>query len=176
MFTLVLGYSKAGKSRWAEKWAVRQAKGPLLYVATMIPVGEGEAGTATVERHRTQRAGLGFETMEVPHSLAALPVPQEATVLLEDVSNLLANYLFCEEVQGGIAEAKADVLALSGHVQNLVAVSFEGLEESHEYDAATNGYIRDLARLNEELRQAADAVVMLRQGEATVEKGVIPEF
>jgi adenosylcobinamide kinase/adenosylcobinamide-phosphate guanylyltransferase len=173
MFTLVIGGGKAGKSRYAEALAVRQAKGPLIYVATLVPVGEGEHGAALVRRHRAQRAGLGFETIERPLDLAGIALPKDATVLLEDASNLMANNLFCAQ-GAGAAAVLPDILALRDACGDLVAVSLYGLRASGEYDAATNGYIRSLAGLNEQLKDAADAVVMLENGEVTVLKGQEP--
>lgn len=167
MFTLILGQSKAGKSRYAEKLAADAAKGPLVYIATLIPVGEGETGAALVARHRAQREGYGFETIERPKELAKLELPAGATVLLEDVSNLLANYLFAEGAPGGREEAMADVLALRDSCEELVAVSFFGLTESDEYDRPTNHYIAELALLNRQLWAAADRVVMLEKGVPT---------
>lgn len=173
MMILVVGGSKAGKSRWAEKAAVRLG-GRLEYVATMIPVGEGEAGAATVQRHRAQRAGLGFTTHERPLHLGGLTLPQGATVLLEDVSNLLANYLFCEGANGGIAEAERDVALLAAGAGALLAVSFEGLEPSPEYNEETNRYIAQLGELNAALRRRANAVVHLQNGVPTLQQGTLP--
>ena len=171
MFTLVIGHSKAGKSRYAEALAVKQAAGPLVYIATLIPVGDGEFGASLIARHRAQRAGLGFETFEQPLDVSAVPMPQNATVLLEDASNLVANNLFCAGRTGGAAAAFDDILALAGKCENLVVVSFYGLTVKEEFDEGTNHYIEQIAVLNERLKGAADAVVMLEHGEATVLKG-----
>ena len=174
MFTLVLGYSKAGKSRYAEALAVKQSRGPRIYVATLIPVGDGEEGAALVARHRAQREGLEFTTFEQPARVAEVEMPQNATVLLEDVSNLLANNLFGPG-SGGQKAAYADILALRNKCDNLVAVSFYGLEEKDEYDESTNSYIRQLAALNEELKTAADTVIMLTKGVPSPLKGELIE-
>ncbi|MDL2214525.1 hypothetical protein LJB76_03085, partial [Clostridia bacterium OttesenSCG-928-O13] len=57
---------------------------------------------------------------------------------------------------------------------NLVAVSFYGLTPKEEYDEDTNKYIRQLADLNERVKAAADAVVMLEKGVAKAVKGELP--
>ena len=173
MFTLIIGHSKAGKSRYAEALAVRQASGPLVYIATLIPVGDGECGAGLVKRHRAQREGLDFETVEQPFDVAAVPMPENATVLLEDASNLVANNLFCAGRTGGAGAAYDDILALNAKCEHLVVVSFYGLVPKEEYDEATNHYIEEIAVLNERLKDAADAVVQLEHGEATVRKGTV---
>ena len=177
MFTFVIGHSKAGKSKYAERLAVHQSRGPRIYIATLIPVGDGEEGAALVRRHRAQRDGLEFTTFEQPLAVSSVELPQQSTVLLEDASNLLANSLFCEGASGDKKTALADILALRDKCDNLVVVSFYGLEELPEYDEETNNYIRQLAVLNEELKQAADAVVMLTKGVPAAEKGelVLPQ-
>ena len=173
MFTLVIGHSKAGKSRYAEALAVKQASGPLVYIATLIPVGDGEFGAGLVKRHRAQREGLGFETFEQPLDVSAVPMPANATVLLEDASNLVANNLFCAGRTGGAAAAFDDIWALKAKCEHLVAVSFYGLVPKEEYDEATNHYIEQISVLNERLKDAADAVAQLEHGEATVLKGAL---
>lgn len=174
MFVLVLGHSKTGKSRYAEDLSVRLAKGPLLYFATMIPVGDGEEGAACVDRHRRQRAGLGFTTIEKPLAVSSVTIDKTATVLLEDVSNLLSNNLFCEGVHGTREDVLADLLRLRDACEHLIAVSFRGLEKSEEYDAPTNHYIDELEQLNNQLIHYADHAVLLKNGEPSSLKGGLP--
>lgn len=176
MFILVQGRNKSGKSVYAEGLTARlaqQAGGELVYLATMIPNGDGEEGAGCVARHRAQRAGYGFTTVEQPFRAADAHLPGDATVLLEDVSNLLANDLFAEGGTGGAADIVADVLALAARCQNLIAVSISGLEPGLEFDEPTNGYIRGLNAANEKLFEAADVVVEMRQREPHLLKGVL---
>lgn len=175
MFVLILGGSKTGKSRYAEKLAVSLAKGRLLYLATMIPVGEGEEGAACIVRHRAQREGLGFTTIERPRGLAGLAYEPADTLLLEDVSNLLANGLFAADAPEADEEAALrDILAVKERCANLIAVSFHGLEESEAYDEPTNGYIAKLNVLNKKLLPYADAAVLMQNGVPTPLKGNLP--
>jgi adenosylcobinamide kinase/adenosylcobinamide-phosphate guanylyltransferase len=90
MMILIAGANSSGKSAFAEDLAVRIADGPLYYIATMVP--HGPEGAARVARHLTRRAGRGFITIESPG--AVLPARDADTVLLEDVSNLLADAMF----------------------------------------------------------------------------------
>jgi adenosylcobinamide kinase/adenosylcobinamide-phosphate guanylyltransferase len=152
MIVLVLGPNNSGKSAYAEKLAVSLAYGPLCYIATMVPYGE--EGRARVEKHRKQREGLGFATLERPTCVAGLPLPEDATVLLEDVSNLLGNTL-----HGGGGEVFEDIAALCKNCRNAVLVSIGGLEPSPEHDDGTIGYINALNRLNGLLADLADEVV-----------------
>ena len=121
MRVLVTGGSGSGKSRFAEGLCHRFGT-PLVYIATMQPFGQDAA--ARIERHRAQRAGAGFVTVErfgaygaldlasaVEQSLAARRVAGDATgladgagastVLLECAGNVCANLQFSQDGQGG---------------------------------------------------------------------------
>lgn len=92
MLTLVIGGSGSGKSAFAEALAAR-LDGHGIYLATMMTYDDEES-RKRIRRHRRQRAGLGFETLERATDLAGAEVPSDANILLEDLSNLLANEMF----------------------------------------------------------------------------------
>ena len=72
MFTLVIGGSASGKSRYAE--ALLQAQpGPRLYLATMRPF-DAEC-EARIARHREERADKGFATIECYVNLKEAEIP-----------------------------------------------------------------------------------------------------
>ena len=107
MLTLVTGGSGSGKSAFAESLAGR-LDGDRFYLATMEVFGE--ESRARVRRHRAQRAALGFTTIECPTGLLKLQLPQNAIVLLEDLSNLLANEMFSPSGAHTLKSPKADAL------------------------------------------------------------------
>ncbi len=169
MTVLVLGPNGSGKSAFAEKLAAKLSTGRLFYVATMIPFGE--EGRARVEKHRSQRAGLGFKTVERPAEVAAVPIPPDAAVLLEDVPNLLSNAMF--EHSCGEDEVFTDVVGLCGKCRDAVLVSIAGLTVSNEYDCGTNVYIAALDRLNGRLHGFADVVAIMDDKRPVFVKGDI---
>lgn len=174
MLYLVIGGSKAGKSRYAEQLALKLRKDRLLYLATMIPVGDGEAGTACINRHRAQRQGLGFETIEQPVNLREVRRTADDVILLEDVGNLVGNYIFTEKKEDGCYEAVLDIEALTGSCKSLIAVAYSTVREEAVYDSETLHYIEQLNRTTRLLCEKADAVIQLQQGEPTVIKGTVP--
>lgn len=87
MFTLIIGGAAGGKSEFAEKH-VLSLSGRRIYLATMEPFGA--EGRARVEKHRRQRAGKGFETVERYTDLASVRLPGGANILLECLGNLTA--------------------------------------------------------------------------------------
>lgn len=169
MKVLVLGPNGSGKSACAEKIAARLSSGALYYIATMIPYGE--EGLARVERHRTQRASAGFITVEQPSGVSAVPMPPHATVLLEDVSNLLANVLFTGYRNGCEDSVFRDITAMCGKCHDAVMVSIDGLTTDVASDNETRGYIGALNGLNSRLADFADIVLVMRDGLPIAVKG-----
>ena len=97
MILLVTGGSASGKSEYAENRALQLAKTEqkkLIYLAAMKPFGEEAA--KRIERHRQLRAGKGFETVECYTGLENLDFPEDSIILLECMSNLVANEMFEE--------------------------------------------------------------------------------
>ena len=162
---LVSGPNDSGKSRWTEALLARDA-GPRWYLATMDP--RTPENDSRIEKHRRQRAGLGFRTVELPCGLDALSPPPEAAVLLEDVSNLLANLMF---QRGGDGDAAlGEILSLLRRVRLLAAVTISGLRPEG-YSGETADYIRELNRLNLALYAHSAAAVTMERGAPRVEKG-----
>jgi len=162
---LISGPNGSGKSAYAEFLASR-AGGSLFYIATMLP--RTEENLARIEAHRKRRAPLGFRTVELPRGIKAAPVSSEGVVLLEDISNLLANELF--EGGGTADSALRDVLALLERCRLLIAVTISGLR-AEEADGETAAYINDLNSINGRLFELADAAVSMRDGIAYYTKG-----
>ncbi len=163
---LVAGPNGSGKSAFAEDLIARR-EGDRWYIATMIP--QTEENHLRIERHRQRRAGLGFHTLEVPGGLSEVSLPHPAVVLLEDVSNLLANVWFNEH---GTAEAVfADIMTLAERCALLVAVTIAGLVPEDYADAETAGYVAALRLLNDRLLAAADAAVQMEEGAPRTLKG-----
>ena len=122
---------------------------------------------ARIEKHRAQRAGKGFGTIEIEREISRLAdiAGQGDTVLLEDLSNLLANELFpwegepmpAEEIHARIVEP---ILALHARGIGCVVVGNRISEDLHaEYDAGTKIFCESFQMLQRELGAAADAVV-----------------
>lgn len=98
MLYLVTGGSGSGKSAYAEDLAGKlsgERGGNLFYVATMYSYDE--EGDARIERHRAQRAGKDFKTIEIPTNFAQVFGTAGDVFLVEDLSNLLANEMYLDE-------------------------------------------------------------------------------
>lgn len=138
--------------------------GERIYLATMIPYGED--GAARVKRHRKMREGKGFTTIEVPFDISdaieQIDEPGDSTVLLECLSNLVANELFerhmlPEEIT---ARLKDDVTGLAAKVRNLIIVS-NHFEITPDFDEETATYAKTLDKLNDSLTGLCDKVIRI---------------
>ena len=92
MMHLVTGASASGKSAYAEDLLVLAKSAEKYYIATMRPWGA--EGAARVKKHRAMREGKGFQTIEAFHTLDDLRLPEKGSLMLECMSNLLANEQF----------------------------------------------------------------------------------
>lgn len=172
MGTLIMisGANGSGKSRYAERIVARTA-GERYYIATMRPCSE--ENLQRIEKHREQRKDLQFTTLECPYQVGAAAVERDGVVLLEDVSNLLANAMF--ERGGDEASVYADIEALCSRCRLLVAVTITGLR-ADGYDGGTAAYIRALNGLNQRLYDRAAAAVTMKDGAPFAEKGDLDEI
>ncbi len=167
MIALVTGGSGCGKSTWAEKLAVRLG-GSKCYIATMQVVDDECA--QRVARHRAQREGLGFETIERPVDIGGAAVPKGATALLECLPTLLAGEMF-----GGDANrALPGILTLAERVKHLIVVTNDVFSDGLTYDPETRRYMERLAALNREIARRADLVAEVVYSVPVILKGECP--
>ncbi len=167
MILLITGGSGSGKSACAENCIDALSEGcSKYYLATMQVYGE--EGTAKVERHRRLRSGKGFLTIEQTVSIQKAldkmqPENNKRTALLECMSNLVANEMFCEELPRPAAEVTDKVIReialLSKGLKHLVIVTNNVFEDGITYDETTTAYIQALGKINERLAAMADKVI-----------------
>ena len=169
MNILITGGSASGKSQYAER-LVSAISGPRIYIATMRPWDD--ECLKRIEKHRRQRAGLGFTTVEHYGDLRGLELPFRGTVLLECMGNLTANVLFGPEPSADPYGAVTEGLtALMQQCQNLLVVTNEVFSDGIAYDASTTAYLRLLARLNAWMGRTFDHVAEVVCGIPLAVKG-----
>ncbi len=172
MLTLITGGGKCGKSRIAEALAASSGL-PLCYIATMQPFGpEAEA---TVARHRGQRAGRGFKTIEQYTDIGSAPVAQGCCALLEDVGNLLANEMFSARAVRPADKIVRGVRELCGRAASLIAVTNEVGCDGFAYPPETTEYIALMGEINRRLAEEAELVIEAVCGIPLVLKGERPK-
>lgn len=128
MLHIVYGGSASGKSSYAESFALSlQGDGRLLYIATMYPYkwNTTELDPETmqrIERHRAMRADKGFDTVECYRHVEHIVAKRQDVLLLECMSNLLANEMYLEpdaEAVGiaGKAEVNTETVGMAGKAE-----------------------------------------------------------
>ena len=156
MFELVTGGAASGKSEYAEG-LLHRLKDGKYYIATME--SDSTKSRERIIRHRRLRAGKGFETIECPCDIAKIKLPSEAKgVLVECITNLLANEMFAGERCGAGKRVITGIGALKNQVENLVVVTGEVGNDGKKYDEFTEEYINTLAKVNRVLAKEADRV------------------
>lgn len=191
MFTLVIGAAGSGKSEYAEGLLIEgqesgkenflpaaeklreeeyltEKKNSLIYIATMQPWDE--ECLKRIEKHRRARAGKGFFTIERYLDLEGLPLPKGSRVLLECLSNLMANELYAPE-GGGREAVLRGTDALLARCEELVIVTNEVFSGGSKYEGDSLNYLRELAAANRALAQKADRVIEVVCGCPNILKG-----
>ena len=190
MLHMVYGGSASGKSSYAESFAMSlQGEGRLLYIATMYPYkwNTTEIDPETmqrIERHRAMRADKGFDTVECYRHVEHIVAKRQDVLLLECMSNLLANEMYLEQDSddGGLAETMSEVekagvgmsvtlspvskkivqalVDLSTRVQDVVIVTNDVFSDGGNltYDESTREYVKNLAEINCALARVAETV------------------
>lgn len=190
MLHMVYGGSASGKSSYAESFAMSlQGDGRLLYIATMYPYkwNTTELDPETmqrIERHRAMRADKGFDTVECYRHVEHIVAKRQDVLLLECMSNLLANEMYLEpdSDDGGLAETMSEVekagvgmsetlspvskkivqalVNLSTRVQDVVIVTNDVFSDGGSliYDESTREYVKNLAEINCALAREAATV------------------
>ena len=149
MMILVTGGSGSGKSSFAEDCIVSFGNARRIYIATMYPFDE--ESKKRVKRHQAMRQGKGFDTLECYTGLVRAAIPEGSTVLLECMSNLVANEMFQEN---GAHENTVEA----------VIVTNEIFSETEEYQGDTKLYQEYLGKINQKLADMADEVVEVVYG------------
>lgn len=170
MLTLVIGGAGSGKSAFVEELVCR-LPGERIYLAAMLP--RDPESRERVAKHRAQRADKGFETLERGLGLEGVALPKGANVLLEDLSNLLANELY-EPSGGGVEAVHRGLAYLIAACGNLTVVTNEVFSGGTDYAEESLRYMRLLAELNRELAARADLAVEVVCGLPNVLKGSLP--
>ena len=178
MKALVTGGAASGKSAFAERLAC-QLSDRRIYLATMA--SRGREAQARIRRHRSQRAGLGFATVECAGSVPSALCGQTAddVVLLDDLGNLVAQALFDE--QGTMANPSAvlhrlerELCALADAHAHVVLVGNEVGSSGPSPYPTTNDWIRLMGTLNCRMAARFDMVVEVACGCPNVLKGDLP--
>lgn len=188
MNVLISGGAKNGKSWYAQRIAremAEEAGRPLYYIATMIPTDEEDL--ARIRRHRREREGWGFTTIEAGKNLPGLldgvrgrqekgapasgcadpAVDSEGVFLLDSVTALLGNEMF--DPAGNFdplaAERVArDCTAFAKATGSTVFVSDYIYGDAEDYGELTEEYRKGLALADRALAKVCERVVEVSAG------------
>ncbi len=180
MIVFITGGAKNGKSSLAQDIAAAMANGGRhYYIATMIPSDEEDL--ERIRRHREDRAGMGFETVECGRNILSCleQVDANASFLLDSATALLLNELFpdptsCEMDTDSAHRCGDDLVKLAQTVANIVIVSDYIYSDAQRYDQVTETYRRCLASIDRKLASVSDTVIEVSAGNILLHKGVMP--
>lgn len=192
MIILLTGGCKNGKSGSAQKLAVllsKRKQGRLFYVATMKSTGAED--DERIRRHVEDRAGLGFETLEIKTEIGSLFDTEKTsevvegstcsgTYLIDSLTALLANEMF-KEVEGKFITDKDATKRVSDELEalmneagengaDLIFVSDGIYSDATVYAGDTFWYREGLGELERVVAASADLVIEMCAGVPVIHK------
>lgn len=169
MMYFIYGGSGSGKSAFGEKLAVmlgEKGSCPLYYIATMYPYDE--ECKKRIQKHKQMRKNKGFKTIECYGSLDNAVIEKSGVVLLECMSNLLANRMYgnpsCRafrdenlsvfQTSGDFSKALLkdlinQIQSLAARAEDVIIISNNIFYDSQGFDKETETYIKCLSQLNQ---------------------------
>lgn len=171
MLVLITGGSGSGKSAYAEERVLGFGKARRIYIATMFPFDE--ESLKRIERHRAMRRDKGFETVECYTDLLSAEIPEDSVVLLECMSNLVANEMFQDNgaKENTVEAVLQGVKTLLSKARQVVIVTNEIFSDAVSYEEETKEYQKNLGKINQALAVLADEVVEVVYGIPVYGKG-----
>ena len=175
MSTFISGGCINGKSYYAQRIA-KSAGAPLYYIATMIP--HDDEDDARILRHRNERDGWGFETLECGADILSCldRADPDGSFLLDSVTALLSNEMFAPDGFHPEAPKKiaAELCEFVRLAPKTVLVSDFIYSDAALYDEWTETYRRGLAHIDCAVAQACDNVLEVVNGQIICFKGELP--
>lgn len=143
MFVAVTGGSGSGKSAMAEDISQSLCSGPKIYAATMIAYDE--ESRRRIERHRKQRAGRQFTTLECISNLVANELYNGKDFSMQDPEET------AERIIRGIEH-------LADRADHLVVVTNEMFQNGTK-DEEMKQYLSVAGQVNRYLMEKADVFI-----------------
>ena len=177
MNIFISGGCKNGKSFEAQRISKRLSElynSPLYYVATMKSVDSED--DERIQRHRIERQGWGFETIEQQNNIAEIACKADLTgvFLVDSVTALLANEMFGSDGSVNNEAGETIVEGFDGLLKDIghtVIVSDYIYSDAEVYDSITEKYRKTLAWIDIQLAKRCDVVLESAFGFITVHKG-----
>ena len=142
---LVTGGSGSGKSLFAENLSIKLKSEPFYYIATM-KIWDEEC-RKRIEKHRIQRNGKGFETLEIPYNLSeTVKTISRGTALLECIGNLTANEQFENNYEDVVKSIVNGIVELNNHLESLIIVTNEVFSDILPKDTETRKYLENIGK------------------------------
>lgn len=174
MIITITGGSASGKSALAEK-ILQRMPGIRYYAATMHRAFDDET-TERINRHVKMREGKGFITVEQETGLDKIVVGKESSVMVECMSNLLANEMYLNKRPDAASCILEQIRILAGMCRNLIIVTNEIASDGMEYDKFSMQFIENMEEINEGLGQMSDYVMEAVYSIPVFLKGTLDEL
>ena len=174
MRIFISGGCKNGKSYYAQHLAKVQCADDLYYIATMKSTDSED--DERIKRHRRERDGWGFETIEQPVDINKIldKCNHNGSFLLDSITALLANEMFSSNGKINYEAAEKisnELLQITNAITNLVIVSDYIYSDALIYNTLTEKYRESLAQIDCIMAKNCDVVLEIAYTNVIIHKG-----
>ena len=175
MKIFISGGCKNGKSYYAQHLAKAQQTHAMYYIATMRSADSED--DERIVRHRKERDGWGFTTIEQPVDVENIlqKCEHNGSFLLDSLTAILANEMFLppdyavnENAAGKIIDGLSQIMI---NIDNIVIVSDYIYSDAAIYDTFTEKYKKSLAEIDRMTAKNCDVVLEVAYTNIIVHKG-----
>lgn len=165
MVVTLFGGASSGKSAVAENIAIKFG-GKMAYVATMMRGGKETDLKITL--HQATRRDKGFETIEKPCNIKINNFANYDTILIECMSNWLANEMFDG---GDFHKIFTFVDEIKDIKENIIIVTSNIFGDGADFDKNLVNYMKILGEININLGRVSDIFLEIVAGVPVCLKG-----
>ena len=174
MKIFISGGCKNGKSYHAQRLAKAEKADKMYYIATMRSADPED--DARITRHKKERAGWGFETVEQAVDIEEILKKCDCggSFLLDSLTALLANEMFLPDGSVNCNAAEKIICGLSqvtDNIENIVIVSDYIYSDACIYDELTEKYRRSLAKIDRAAADSCDVALEVAYANVIAHKG-----
>ena len=166
MIFYIYGGVSSGKSEYAEA-IISESFENKIYLATIENIGD--ISSERIKKHLLQREGKGFITIEEPGNIKNIDIDTKNNILLEDLTNLLANNVFDgsglrKNFKEITEEVFSDIMTIEKRCNSVFIVGNDIFSTKVNQSKELDIFIECLFSLHKKIIDVADRVVEVVYG------------
>ena len=156
----IIGGVRSGKSTLAEN--IIKNYDNKIYLATLV-INDPEMEKRK-ELHLKNRESDNYVTYEVPFDIKDIKISKENVILLDCLTNLVANEIFLNNSLDVINKVTNEIKKIKDNSKELVIVSNDVFKGYNNYSKETNEFLYNLGQIHINVANMAESVYKIEYG------------